>query len=102
MAAAHKLAAAANALDLPVERRVLLVHGVVRVGEIFLVRNVAGLGLAMTDRRGQDAAATLRSARRPHISALRKGAWRADQRQKRHGDDCLFHTGPPVSDNATP
>ena len=45
------LAAAADALDLLVERRVFLVHGIVRIAQILLARHVAGARLAMTDGR---------------------------------------------------
>src|SRR5947207_6041822 len=95
------LAAAADALDLAVERRVFLAQRVVRVVQILLAGHVADARLAMTDRRldhpsaaASASAATriLRNRRRP----LRERVCPADQNHQRHREDCFSHVGSPV------
>src|ERR1700736_6056101 len=45
------LAAAANALDLCIERGVLAVDGIVRIAQVLLRRHLIGARLAVADRR---------------------------------------------------
>src|ERR1043166_8896609 len=91
-------AAPADALDLLIEDRVFLVHGIVRVGEVLLVRHVALARLTMADRR-LGYAAVLRHGRAP--AALRHRRRRADRHQERHRDHYFLHVAPPVPENVT-
>jgi len=93
---ATALATPADALDLLVEERVFLVHGIVRVGEVLLVWHVALARLTMADRR-LGYAAILRHGRTP--AALRHRRRRADRHQERHRDHYFLHVAPPVPEN---
>src|SRR6266702_5437124 len=98
----RRLATAADALDLLVERRVFLVHGIVRVAQILLVRHVARTRLAMTDwrlrqRPGGRGAAGCRS-----LGAGLRDRCATEQDQERCGHNDLLHFVPPLPKPASP
>src|SRR5882757_6534912 len=93
-------ATAANTVDHAVERRVLLVDGILRIHQAFLRGHLIGARLAVADRCGirQQLLARVRRWRCGSIwrtSRLRNRHRSVDQGQQRYRRDQLSHDGSP-------
>src|SRR5215472_2614693 len=89
-------AAAADALDLLVERRVFLAYRIVRVTQVLFVRHVARARLTMADRGLNHTASCGLGCRRSLGVALRDGCGSPKQNHEPHQPDDFFHVAPPA------
>src|SRR5882672_2216149 len=93
-------AAAANAVDDTVERRVLLVDWIVRVRQVLLGRHLIGARLAVADRCGKRQSLVARVRRWrcssiPRIIRMDNRHRSVDQDQQHYRRDQLSHDGSP-------
>src|SRR6266702_2233928 len=97
----HSLAAAADALDLAIKRRVFLVGGIARNAQILLRRHLIGARLAVADR-GFTRRGGIGSARRSGLATrLRHRDRSTHQDQQRHRYDQLSHLNSPPAEIST-